>query len=330
MPGARPQSARESEETASRAGAAPRTRPLSARRAGAEIPGYGGYIPCKADDFGRTFRAANEQAATKLEDLGSRPQSPGGRQQAPHFVAQRALPPQAPATLESRAGGTGTGAIPGYRGFIPGKVSENVIGKTYWATNERAASEFHGTQTGQHRHAWRRFSGPGVASRRCTGAAPGIEIPGYTGYVPGKHPEAEMHGRVFAALNRHADNVAAAGRRAVPNQSAPLIQGSPRVARRPSNPHEAYLMTHSHNRSWATDRYAGAGDSGSRGNRPSRTPSKRSTSSCTSRRHSAGMSPRPGANIPGYAGHIQGTAENVHGRVFAVANQLQSAAISAR
>eukprot|EP00434_Breviolum_minutum_P016155 symbB.v1.2.014235.t2/scaffold1017.1/size232338/4 len=46
---------------------------------------------------------------------------------------------------------------------------------------------------------------PVAPHRRGAGAAPGKAVPGYTGYVHGVRPEADIMGMPFKAANEHGD-----------------------------------------------------------------------------------------------------------------------------
>lgn len=67
--------------------------------------------------------------------------------------------------------------LPGYAGYVPGKVARNVYGSTFRVANERSV---HMTRSGLLDSA---------PPSRSPGLAPGMEIPGYTGFVPGRCAE---------------------------------------------------------------------------------------------------------------------------------------------
>mmetsp|Transcript_21710 Transcript_21710/g.65260 ORF Transcript_21710/g.65260 Transcript_21710/m.65260 type:complete len:209 (-) Transcript_21710:72-698(-) len=71
-----------------------------------------------------------------------------------------------------------TGLV-GYAGYIPGKVARNIYGSTFQVTNERAAREVDMTRSG------RVPEQPG----RTLGPHPGTTVPGYMGFVPGRHAD---------------------------------------------------------------------------------------------------------------------------------------------
>ena len=71
-------------------------------------------------------------------------------------------------------------AIPGYRGFIPGKVSESVTASSFAKTNLIAQHIRQG-----HQMPWTQ----GISNPMGLKSVPGANIPGYKGYIPGKHVE---------------------------------------------------------------------------------------------------------------------------------------------
>jgi len=77
------------------------------------------------------------------------------------------------------AGRLAMSGLPGYTGYIPGKVAENVHGCTFQCDNERATGEVEKLRRG--------FGTPPVL--RAPGPAAGTEIPGYMGFVPGRIAE---------------------------------------------------------------------------------------------------------------------------------------------
>eukprot|EP00404_Azadinium_spinosum_P006802 CAMPEP_0180439736 /NCGR_PEP_ID=MMETSP1036_2-20121128/12743_1 /TAXON_ID=632150 /ORGANISM="Azadinium spinosum, Strain 3D9" /LENGTH=292 /DNA_ID=CAMNT_0022445887 /DNA_START=48 /DNA_END=923 /DNA_ORIENTATION=+ len=173
----------------------------SPRRADGAVPGYKGHIPGKVEDvYGATYRnaglhASGEVGATEL-----------GRLRPHETVVRGAFAPPPRQGAQGAGTARATAAVPHYTGHIPGKVSEMVVGRTEKAANARAASEFEvaiGKKDATRSH-WRRPSGPGVASRRGSWAAPGMAVPGYTGHIPGKGPESHMIGGTFAMQNTEA------------------------------------------------------------------------------------------------------------------------------
>jgi len=160
-------------------------------RRGDGVPGYAGYIPNIIEDvYGATHQAAfrhhtGDASATARSRLKP-------NEMSPDMKASRSGKPGT---------GSATAAIMGYSGHIPGRKAENIIGRTFEAANRKAAEEFDtitekkvamkmdNASEGPQTTYWRRTSAPGIESRRNSGAAHGRNVPGYTGYIPGKHPE---------------------------------------------------------------------------------------------------------------------------------------------
>ncbi|CAJ1342536.1 unnamed protein product [Effrenium voratum] len=69
--------------------------------------------------------------------------------------------------------------LPGYTGYVPAKVAENVHALTFQKANERANAEGQMVRSGR--------LVPSVKGRTFDGPAPGAEIPGYTGFIPGRY-----------------------------------------------------------------------------------------------------------------------------------------------
>ncbi|CAE7798766.1 UTR2 [Symbiodinium sp. CCMP2456] len=89
-----------------------------------------------------------------------------------------------------QAGSFTVTGLPGYTGYVPGKVAENVYGLTFQNANERSAAEakiLRSTGRLPMSYAGRTYDGP----------APGAEIPGYTGFIPGRYADNVM-GTTFA------------------------------------------------------------------------------------------------------------------------------------
>ncbi|CAE7505546.1 unnamed protein product [Symbiodinium pilosum] len=89
-----------------------------------------------------------------------------------------------------KAGAFTVTGLPGYTGYVPGKVAENVHGLTFQNANERAAAE------GSMLRTTGRLPMP-YAGRTYDGPAPGAEVPGYTGFIPGRYADNVM-GTTFA------------------------------------------------------------------------------------------------------------------------------------
>mmetsp|Transcript_71444 Transcript_71444/g.149310 ORF Transcript_71444/g.149310 Transcript_71444/m.149310 type:complete len:382 (-) Transcript_71444:399-1544(-) len=99
--------------------------------------------------------------------------------------------------LESARGGYD---VPGYTGYIAGKVPEmDIVGGTFAKVNQHIAKND------------RTNCGPLGFQSTPIGLAPsprengfmGGSVPGYTGYIPGKCPEADVFGKTFADSNAH-------------------------------------------------------------------------------------------------------------------------------
>jgi len=172
---------------------------------GGAVPGYMGYIPGKlpeSDVFGKTYADTSKHVLKH----GRPPAGRGDRN-----IGYKAPPPKNADVAAAREKVPGAAhamvSIPGYTGFVPAKMAENVHGSGYSPANYKAAKEFHKvTYWGEgYQPEWCRASAPGVEARQRSGAGPGIEIPGYSGHTPGKAPEADMMGMTFAVVNKHAD-----------------------------------------------------------------------------------------------------------------------------
>jgi hypothetical protein len=85
--------------------------------------------------------------------------------------------------------------VVGYGGFIPGKVCENVLASTYARANELAqvACEHRDTM-GVDAAKLPKQNPYGLGKRS------GGDIPGYAGFIPGKHADA-VFGRTYAQSN---------------------------------------------------------------------------------------------------------------------------------
>mmetsp|Transcript_72553 Transcript_72553/g.212832 ORF Transcript_72553/g.212832 Transcript_72553/m.212832 type:complete len:203 (+) Transcript_72553:73-681(+) len=78
-----------------------------------------------------------------------------------------------------QAGRLSVTGIPGYTGYVPGKMSENIYGTRYQNANDLSATKVDMLRAGMvtpGHHVSRTFNGP----------RPGSEVPGYTGFVPGR------------------------------------------------------------------------------------------------------------------------------------------------
>lgn len=78
-----------------------------------------------------------------------------------------------------QAGRYSVAGLPGYTGYVPGKVAENVHGSTFQMDNEKATYQVDS----------RRYGLGEMARERTPGPAHGTEIPGYMGFVPGRYSE---------------------------------------------------------------------------------------------------------------------------------------------
>lgn len=214
-------------------------------RAGSEIPGYSGYVPGQMPHavVGHTFKDSNEKALSgeatiripPTERADWKPRQGqgaapgycghipnkvdsdvfGGTEQAIKMhaagdanatAAGRLRPHEVNSSRSTAHPGSAKMAIAGYSGYIPGKTSENVIGRTVTVANNYAQKERELISSGYgDRNEWRRSSAPGIETRRGSGTGAGKTIPGYTGYIPGKNPEGDVVGRTFAATNIKAE-----------------------------------------------------------------------------------------------------------------------------
>mmetsp|Transcript_14232 Transcript_14232/g.30538 ORF Transcript_14232/g.30538 Transcript_14232/m.30538 type:complete len:211 (-) Transcript_14232:53-685(-) len=92
--------------------------------------------------------------------------------------------------------------VPGYTGFIPGKASESILGATHTRSNALAlvACSRRG-EPEEYNDFARRTSPYGLLLKRR-----GASVPGYRGYIPGKHPS-NVFGSTFADSNATAMEV---------------------------------------------------------------------------------------------------------------------------
>eukprot|EP00397_Hematodinium_sp_SG-2012_P059923 GEMP01077430.1.p1 GENE.GEMP01077430.1~~GEMP01077430.1.p1 ORF type:complete len:211 (+),score=42.95 GEMP01077430.1:28-633(+) len=125
-----------------------------------------------------------------------------GRQRGDNASLPRSR--SSPGTLSSRERPTGyiptighfavTG-IPGYAGFIPGKMSENVCGTTFQRTNELSLQACELRATPPYEMPLQAYNPDGVSAHRR-----GYDMVGYTGFVPGKYAN-NVFGHVFTRTN---------------------------------------------------------------------------------------------------------------------------------
>lgn len=108
------------------------------------------------------------------------------------------------------------GNIPGYTGFIPRKIAENIHGDTYHVENERAIQKphFYNTVHGSL-HPNRSQSMPTLPVEKITwkcgehngeGLKTVPRVPGYMGHIPGKSAET-VHGQRFGDDNEKAQQL---------------------------------------------------------------------------------------------------------------------------
>jgi len=95
--------------------------------------------------------------------------------------------------LLPQAGRLTVSGLPGYTGYVPGKVAENVHGGTFQVVNEMATNKVDRIRAGVTTPLLQRGQAP----------APGTEVPGYTGFVPGRHVD-----NVFGQSNAKAAETA--------------------------------------------------------------------------------------------------------------------------
>lgn len=183
---------------------------------GGSMPGYSGFIPGKKNNDATTgirFAAATKLATSTLEAeaSGLQPRSPRMPQKSvtttpPGYMGykrgQLLRGPDGPSNAEKGLKQSFLkDAVPGYKGRIPGKYADNVIGGTYHKANQKAIDDFVNKNAADERNNWTRVDGPGVQPRRATFAGPGISIPGYSGFVPGKTVEG-ICGMTFSMANQ--------------------------------------------------------------------------------------------------------------------------------
>jgi len=78
-----------------------------------------------------------------------------------------------------QAGRLSMKGLPGYTGYVPGKVSENVHGATFNVANDHANNTVDMIRTGTIPNRVSRISGPTA----------GQEVPGYMGFCPGRYAD---------------------------------------------------------------------------------------------------------------------------------------------
>mmetsp|Transcript_102937 Transcript_102937/g.266131 ORF Transcript_102937/g.266131 Transcript_102937/m.266131 type:complete len:169 (-) Transcript_102937:9-515(-) len=96
-------------------------------------------------------------------------------------------------------GGIPYNNLPGYTGHVPGKYSENVLATSHSRTNALAltACSRRGDFPAEDHYA-RQTNLYGLSEQRR-----GANVPGYTGYIPGKH-STNVYGHTFANSNTSA------------------------------------------------------------------------------------------------------------------------------
>jgi len=293
------------------------------------VPGYQGHLPGKVEDvYGATFSASNHHAGTERLGEVRVGEAVPGPAPAPGSDPLVRTPQRRERGGEPQKGtGFATKAIPGYVGHVPGKSAENIIGVTWQPANALAADEFSAMARGQRACMWRRCSGPGVESRRRSGAALGHQVPGYTGYVGGKLPDTEVCGKTFRVANETADQLhkeqrgrhpprqreAAGGRPA----SAPLASSSGRSGRsgksgsRAASSCRGSTITGRSNATGAskTSQSTRQSRAGSTGGTPGAGKAKQGRAGPAGRPKQPVSAARPGfldqkGHIPGYSGHV--------------------------
>eukprot|EP00930_Biecheleria_cincta_P088573 TRINITY_DN77822_c0_g1_i1.p1 TRINITY_DN77822_c0_g1~~TRINITY_DN77822_c0_g1_i1.p1 ORF type:complete len:393 (+),score=62.84 TRINITY_DN77822_c0_g1_i1:33-1181(+) len=176
------------------------------------IPGYSGHLPGKVEDsYAAGWTSANARAHAPHELPIQTPRAevrPGegvvSGSQAPVKLSAALSPRVAEAKTQTPRPGTTIAAVsvPGYSGHVPG--TEDIVGARFAAKNAIAAVEFNDQDKAQ-RQAWRGKEAPGAEHRKNIGASKGMAVPGYTGWVHGKRPEADVMGMRFRAANEAAD-----------------------------------------------------------------------------------------------------------------------------
>mmetsp|Transcript_9349 Transcript_9349/g.16554 ORF Transcript_9349/g.16554 Transcript_9349/m.16554 type:complete len:372 (-) Transcript_9349:159-1274(-) len=164
-------------------------------RSALAVPGYTGHIPGKGpvvQNMGKRFAAANIDGMLSARGNG------GGR---PDKLLEE------PKSLRGPSGN-----IPGYSGYLPGKVEDHYA-STWTVANTRAEAKTHSGNEHEIRpgDGVSKFAppprSPAVCSPRVDGsqARPGTglaqkAVPGYAGHIPGKKAE-DVAGNRFAATN---------------------------------------------------------------------------------------------------------------------------------
>ncbi|CAD7957250.1 unnamed protein product [Amoebophrya sp. A120] len=152
--------------------------------------------------------ARSHSSSQMISARSDRPSARAGPSSAPEHAAPASnrtprahSMPHRPQVYFPEVGNYTLTAIPGYGGYIPGKVSENVISSTFNRSNQLAAIKCEERLLDDHQytqepHNYARHNPFGVTlpHRR------GTDVPGYTGFIPGKYADG-VFGHVYARGN---------------------------------------------------------------------------------------------------------------------------------
>merc|ERR550514_2400629 len=145
-----------------------------------DLPGQTGAVPNsgRAPSVGAGVPSARGVGGTPGQTPG-RMMPPPRSQSVPRFL---------------EVGNFTVTGIPGYTGFVPGKLAENVMGTTFQRSNELAMHACESRAYPPKILGGRRSNPFGLGDRT------GSDIVGYTGYIPGKYAD-NVFGHVFARSN---------------------------------------------------------------------------------------------------------------------------------
>eukprot|EP00397_Hematodinium_sp_SG-2012_P061053 GEMP01080310.1.p1 GENE.GEMP01080310.1~~GEMP01080310.1.p1 ORF type:complete len:177 (+),score=36.47 GEMP01080310.1:111-641(+) len=164
-------------------------------RNGGRMPGYKGFIPTSyaRAQYGKTFAAQNELAAQTLTlpTHGARECDAGKLDRS---KSDPMLTLTAPKGCREKIIRNYTVApVPGYLGYVPSKLAENIIGAgcTKTAQLARAAVEYRTASRKQPSHDWARYNNRAIV--------------GFAAYMPRRSESLFSH--TFTATNAYATEV---------------------------------------------------------------------------------------------------------------------------